>query len=158
MRVEKLLEKIAKCYVHKIIGLNPGYKNMDTYNWYSELIKPSWSPPSWLFGPVWMVLYILIAASFGTVFYKAFTGRLPWIKALPFALNLIFNFAFTPLQFGLRNNFLAAIDILLVLGTLIWAIVIIYPHICWVAYIQIPHLLWVLFATVLQLTITYLNR
>lgn len=80
------------------------------------------------------------------------------IIVLPFVLNLIFNFAFTPLQFGLKNNLLAAIDILLVLGTLIWAMVAIYPHARWIAYIQIPYLLWVSFATVLQLTITYLNR
>ncbi len=130
----------------------------NTYNWYSQLIKPRWSPPSYLFGPVWSVLYIIIAASFGTVFYKAFTKQIPWIVALPFILNLIFNFAFTPLQFGLKNNLLGAIDILLVLGTLIWAIIAIYPYVKWVAYIQTPYLLWVTFATVLQLTITYLNR
>lgn len=131
---------------------------MNSYNWYSQLIKPSWAPPSWVFGPVWTVLYALIAASFGTVFYKAFTGKIPRIVALPFVLNLVFNFAFTPLQFGLQNNLLAAIDILLVLGTLIWAMVAIYPHIRWVAYFQIPYLLWVSFATILQLSITFLNR
>ena len=82
------------------------------------------------------------------------------IQALPFALNLIFNFAFTPLQFGLKNNLLAAIDILLVLGTLIWALYAIWhasPEIRWVVYVNIPYLLWVTFATCLQLTITYLN-
>jgi tryptophan-rich sensory protein len=78
--------------------------------------------------------------------------------ALPFLLNLIFNLAFTPLQFGLRSNLLAAVDILLVLVTLVWAMMVIYPHARWIAYIQIPYLLWVSFATVLQLTITYLNR
>ena len=131
---------------------------MQTYNWYQQLIKPSWSPPSWLFGPVWSVLYVLIAISFGTVFYKFFTKQLPWIVVLPFALNLIFNFAFTPLQFGLKNNLLAAIDIIFVLITLIWAMRVIYPHARWIAYIQIPYLLWVSFATFLQLTITYLNK
>jgi len=131
---------------------------METYNWYMQLIKPSWAPPSWLFGPVWTVLYVIIAISFGTVFYKAFTKQVPSIVALPFVLNLVFNFAFTPLQFWLRNNLLASMDILFVLGTLIWAMVAIYPYIRWVAYIQIPHLLWVSFAIVLQLTITYLNR
>ena len=125
---------------------------------YAELIKPFWAPPSWLFGPVWTVLYAIIAATFGTVFYKAFTGKLPWIVALPFALNLVFNFAFTPLQFWLKNNLLAAIDIVLVLGTLIWALVAIWPHLRWVAYANIPYLLWVSFATILQLTVTYLNR
>lgn len=130
----------------------------NSYNWYSTLIRPSWAPPSWLFGPVWSVLYAVIAVSFGTVFYKAFTKQIPWIVALPFVLNLIFNFAFTPLQFGLKNNLLSAIDILCVLGTLVWAMVAIFPHARWIMYAQIPYVLWVSFATVLQLTITYLNK
>lgn len=131
---------------------------MPTADWYSQLIKPTWSPPAWLFGPVWSFLYLLIAASFGTVFYKTITGSLSWLVALPFVLNLMFNFAFTPLQFGLKSNLLASIDIILILGTLIWAIIAIYPHIRWVAYLQIPYLLWVSFAKILQLTITYLNK
>ena len=131
---------------------------MNTYNWYSQIIKPSWSPPSWLFGPVWTFLYVLIAVSFGKVFLMARKKEIALLVALPFILNLVFNLSFTPLQFGLKNNLLAAIDILLVLGTLIWAMVAIYPHARWIAYIQVPYLLWVSFATVLQLTITYLNR
>ena len=133
---------------------------MDTYSWYSTLIKPSWAPPAWVFGPVWALLYAIIAVSFGTVFYKAFRRQIPWLVALPFALNLIFNFAFTPLQFGLQNNLLAAGDILLVLGTLIWALTAVWrraPSLRWVVYVNVPYLLWVSFATVLQLTITYLN-
>ncbi len=131
---------------------------MNTYNWYSQLIKPSWSPPSWLFGPVWTFLYVLIALSFGWAFWLFFQKRIPWIVALPFLLNLIFNFAFTPLQFGLKNNLLAGIDILLVLGTLVWAMIAIYPYARWIAFIQTPYLLWTAFATVLQLTITWLNK
>lgn len=130
---------------------------MNTYNWYSQLVKPSWSPPSWVFGPVWTFLYVLIAISFGNVFLLAWQKKISLLIALPFILNLIFNFSFTPLQFGLQNNLLAAIDILLVLGTLIWAMIAIYSYAPWITYIQIPYLLWVSFATVLQLTITYLN-
>jgi translocator protein len=126
-------------------------------NWYVELIKPTWAPPSWLFGPVWSVLYFIIFVSFGYVFVKVWQGEIPKIVAIPFVLNLIFNAAFTPLQFGLQNNLLAAIDIALVLGTLIWALVIIYPYVAMVTYVNIPYLLWVCFATVLQFTITYLN-
>lgn len=129
----------------------------NAYNWYSQLIKPTWAPPSWLFGPVWTFLYILIAISFGKVFYMLFKKQIPFIVVLPFILNLFFNFIFTTLQFDLRNNFLASIDILLVLGTLIWAMKAIYPHARWISYMQIPYLAWVSFATVLQLTITYLN-
>lgn len=126
--------------------------------WYQELIKPVWAPPSWLFGPVWTFLYAIIFFSFGTVFYKTINKQIPAIVALPFILNLIFNFSFTYLQFGLKSNTLAAIDILLVLGTLIWAMIVIWPHLRWVALANIPYLLWVSFATILQLTITYLNK
>lgn len=131
---------------------------MQSNQWYQELIRPSWSPPSWLFGPVWTFLYILIAISFFRVFQYTLQKQISFVIALPFILNLIFNAAFTPLQFGLRNNFLAAIDIVLVLSTLIWAMIAIYPHQRWIAYMQIPYLLWVSFATILQLTITWLNR
>ncbi|MFA6024219.1 MAG: TspO/MBR family protein [Candidatus Gracilibacteria bacterium] len=131
---------------------------MDEITYYTELIKPLWAPPSWLFGPVWTVLYVLIFISFGFVFYKAFTRKIPRWVALPFLLNLIFNLSFTPIQFGLENNILASIDILLVLGTLIWAFVAVWPRFRWVVYANIPYLLWGSFATVLQLTITYLNR
>lgn len=130
----------------------------ESYNWYMTLIKPQWAPPGWVFGPVWTVLYVLIAVSFGAVFYKTFTGKLSWWIAFPFILNLVFNFAFTPLQFGLKSNALAACDILLVLVTMIWAFVVIWPHMRWVVYVNIPYLLWVVFATVLQLTITVMNR
>jgi translocator protein len=126
-------------------------------SWYLELIKPSWAPPAWLFGPVWSVLYIIIFISFGYVFYKAYTGAIAPLVALPFILNLICNAAFTPIQFGLKSNALAAIDITLVLVTLIWALVVVYPHSKWVALVNTPYLLWVCFATVLQFTVTYLN-
>lgn len=130
---------------------------METTTWYAQLIKPSWAPPSFLFGPVWTVLYVVIAISFGSVFLMAGQKKIAWMVALPFVLNLLFNFAFTPLQFGLRSNVLASIDILLVLITLIWAMRSIFPSAPWITYAQIPYLLWVTFATVLQLTITYLN-
>ncbi|NCT55602.1 tryptophan-rich sensory protein [bacterium] len=131
---------------------------MNSFVWYSKLIKPSWAPPSWIFGPVWSFLYVTIFISFGAVFLKVIKKEIPAIVILPFVLNLIFNAAFTPLQFGLKNNALALVDILLVLATLIWLMITIYPHLKWVTYAQVPYLLWVCFATILQVTVTYLNR
>ena len=131
---------------------------MRSTEWYATLVKPDWAPPSWLFGPVWTVLYAIIAVTFGSVFYRAFKGEIPFVVVLPFILNLVFNFLFTPIQFGLRNNLLAAVDIVLVLGTLVWALIAIWPHMRWVAYANIPYVIWVAFATVLQLTITFINR
>ena len=126
--------------------------------WYQKLKKPSWSPPSWIFAPVWTFLYILIVISFGKTFFAFRQGEIVFIVILPFILNLIFNFSFTTIQFGLKNNYLAALDILLVLGTLIWAMAVIFSFAPWITYLQIPYLLWVSFATILQLKVTYLNR
>ncbi len=131
---------------------------MESYPQYQEYIKPSRAPPAELFGPVWTMLYTLIVISFGTVLYKILKGKRPAKVGIPFALNLFFNLIFTRIQFGLENNLLAAIDILLVWATLIRAMITIYPYKKWVAYIQIPYLLWVTFATILQLTITWMNR
>ncbi len=137
--------------------------NNETFE-YSQLIRPEWAPPSWLFGPVWTVLYIIIAITFIYVFVKIWQGQWPKRLLWPFILNLVFNFAFTPIQFGLKNNFLAAADVLLVLGTLVWAMAAVWglrakwPQARWIVYALIPYLLWVSFATVLQLTITYLNK
>ena len=126
--------------------------------WYGQLAKPFFAPPAWVFGPVWTVLYVVIAISFGFVLLQALKRRLPFAVLLPFALNLLFNAAYTPIQFGLRNNLLASSDIVLVLGTLIWAMHVIWHRARWVALSNIPYLLWVGFATVLQLSITWLNR
>jgi len=130
---------------------------MEQYLWYQELIKPSWAPPAFLFGPVWSVLYTLIAISFGYVFYLFFRKRLPFVVALPFALNLLFNLLFSPIQFGFQNLFFATVDIFLVLGTLIWALIVIYPYARFVVYVNIPYFLWVSFATVLQVSVMILN-
>lgn len=130
---------------------------MDTYAWYAELTKPSWAPPASVFGPVWTVLYVGIFISFGAVFWMAVRRKIHWKVVIPFVLNLAANAAFTPLQFSLKSNLLASVDIVLVLVTLLWAMKAIYPHARWITYMQIPYVLWVSFATILQLTITYLN-
>jgi tryptophan-rich sensory protein len=130
---------------------------MNTYTWYKSLKKPSWAPPSWLFGPVWSVLYVIIAVTFGSVIFKAASGQIPPVVVLPFILNLIFNVIFTPIQFGLKNNQLAFADILLVDLTLIWSLTAVFPLMSWVSYANIPYLLWGSFATLLQLNVTLMN-
>lgn len=131
---------------------------MSTADWYQNLVKPSWAPPASVFGPVWTFLYTLIIISYGYVFYQFSKGKISFAVLLPFILNIAFNLIFTPIQFGLQNNYLALVDILLVLITLIWAIFVIFPVYRWVALINIPYLIWVIIATTLQITITYLNR
>lgn len=130
---------------------------MSSPEYYATLAKPFFAPPSWIFGPVWTVLYIIIAISFGYVFYLYFKKRIEARVLAPFLANLVFNFAYSPIAFGLQNLWLAALDIVLVLVTLVWFMMKIYPKVRWVALVNIPYLLWVSFATVLQLTITFLN-
>ena len=142
----------------KIFDLKRVYtKLVANYKLYSKYKRPSWAPPAWVFGPVWTFLYILIIISFGKVFIMSAGKEIAFAVALPFILNLIFNFAFTPIQFGLKNNLLAAIDVLLILFTLIWSMITIFPFVHWVTYLEIPYLIWVCIATTLQLTITKMN-
>lgn len=130
---------------------------MDWLEWYNTLNKPSWTPAPGVIGTIWQILYPMIAISFGFVFVQVIRKRLPIAIALPFILNLVFNLAFTPIQFMMRNLTLASIDILLVWGTLVWCIVAIWPYYRWVSLAQIPYLVWVSIATVLQLNINYHN-
>lgn len=125
---------------------------------YQKLMKPNWAPPAWVFGPVWSILYLIIIISFGFVIYQYIQEKISFIILLPFILNLIFNIIFNPILFWLENTLLAAIDALLILVTLLWALTVIFSITPWVTYSNIPYVLWVSFATVLQCTIAYLNR
>lgn len=133
------------------------FSSVNNYTEYANYIKPSWAPPSWLFGPVWTILYTIILISFGYIFYLYFKKKIKFSDTIPFILNLIFNFIFTPIQFGLNNYLFASIDILLVLITLVWLLVKVYKINKKVFYFNIPYLAWVSFATILELTVTYLN-
>ncbi|MDD5751474.1 MAG: tryptophan-rich sensory protein [Candidatus Peribacteraceae bacterium] len=125
--------------------------------WYASQKKPFFAPPAWIFGPVWSVLYVIIIVSFSFVVWKVIKGQWsPWVL-LPFGINLVANLAFSPIQFGLRNNLLAFVDILVVLGSLIWMIRTVAPLSPWVLWAQVPYLLWVSFATILQASVTWLN-
>ena len=73
------------------------------------------------------------------------------------AINLVTNLIFTPIQFGMRNLPLAAVDILIVWGTIIWMMIAVWQHYRWVAVAQVPNFVWVSLAAVLQLSITAMN-
>ena len=125
--------------------------------WYNGLIKPSWTPAPATIGLIWQLLYPIILISFGFVFVQMFRGKVGWMIALPFAINLAANLSFTAIQFGMRNLPLAAVDILVVWVTIIWMSIVVWKHHKWVAVAQVPYFVWVSLATVLQLSITWLN-
>jgi len=130
---------------------------MSWREWYDGLVKPAWTPEPATIGTVWQILYPIIFLTFTFVLVQALRKRLPWKAAAPFIVNLAANLAFTPIQFGLRNLLLAAVDILLVWGTIIWMMIAIWKYYRWVALAQIPYLAWVSIATVLQLSISWSN-
>ena len=130
---------------------------MHWLDWYNSLSKPSWTPAPATIGLIWQILYPVIVVSFGTVFVAALRRKVHWTVALPFAINLIANLIFTPIQFGWRNLPLAAVDILIVWGTILWMVASIWKYYRWVAVAQGPYFVWVSLATVLQLSITWMN-
>lgn len=130
---------------------------MSWMDWYESLNKPSWTPAPATIGLIWQILYPIIIVTFGFVFLQTFRKRLPWLVALPFGLNLIANVMFTPIQFGLRNLPLAALDIAIVWLTIVWMIAAIWKHHRLIALAQIPYLIWVTIASCLQFSITLAN-
>src|SRR3954462_5486813 len=125
--------------------------------WYNSLAKPSWTPSPSTIGLVWQILYPIILVTCLFVFVQAVRRKIPRRVAMPFAINLVANLIFTPIQFGLRNLPLASLDILIVWATILWMIAAVWKHYRWVALAQVPYLIWVSIATVLQLSITWMN-
>jgi tryptophan-rich sensory protein len=127
-------------------------------DWYQSLAKPSWTPTPRTIGLILQILYPIIIATFGYVFVQATRGRLPLVVVLPFAINLVANLIFTPIQLGNGKSPLATGDILVIWGTKIWMMLAIWPHYRWVAAAQVPYFFWVSIATVLHRSITWMNR
>lgn len=125
---------------------------------YSDYRRPRFSPPAYIFGIVWPILYILIIISYGIVVSKLMNGEISWIILIPFIINIVANLSYTYFQFKLQNFFLALIDILIVLITIIITMIVIWPYSHLVVYLQIPYLCWVSFAPYLQISIFTLNR
>ncbi len=125
--------------------------------WYEQLIKPPWTPPPWVFGTAWSVLYPIIFVTFGFVLVQIVRGKIPLWVGIPFLINLLTNLAFMPIFSGWRNLWFATADVLVIWGTIVWAIVAVWPYARWVAILQIPYLLWVTFAGVLIVYILIAN-
>lgn len=133
----------------------------NTQSWYAELIKPTWAPDPSLFGKVWSVLYVMIIITFIYTCVKTFgNGNNLWPKYIfyIFTFNIVVNLLFTPLQFVLRNLPLAMADIVLILISCFALVYYIFPYSKVISFLLVPYTIWVCIATVLQGTITYLNR
>jgi tryptophan-rich sensory protein len=127
-------------------------------DFYDTLVKPTWAPAPPVFGIVWSVLYPIIIVVFGYVIVKVARGEFPASLLVPVLINVVANVAFTPIQFGLRNLILAEVDIVIVLVTIVWSMIAIWPHSRVASLALTPYLVWVGIATALQTSITVLNR
>lgn len=125
--------------------------------WYAGLNKPSWNPPSWVFGPVWSALYTLMAVAAWLVWSRG--GWKTQGRALTLYLGqLVLNAAWTPLFFGLHRPDLALIDITALFVMIVATMVAFFKVHRVAGLLLLPYLLWVGFASVLNFTLWWMNR
>ncbi len=127
-----------------------------TDGWYADLAKPAWNPPSWVFGPVWTTLYIMMAVGAWLVWqrggWKAQRGPLT-LYLVQWSLNALW----TPLFFGLQRPGLAFAEIL-VLAAAIYGTLVVFWRVRPVdGALLVPYALWTSFAAVLNFTLWRMN-
>jgi len=122
--------------------------------WYPGIAKPSWTPPSWLFGPVWTLLYVMMAVAAWMVWRRVGFGTALGVFALQLALNTLWSFLF----FGLKAPAIAAVEIVALWGSIVATIALFAAVDVVAAWLLAPYLLWVTFASALNIAIWKLNR
>jgi translocator protein len=130
---------------------------VSTDGWYAGLVKPSWSPPSWLFGPVWTVLYVLMAVS-AWLIWRSEGWRLQKLPLSLFLVQLALNALWTPLFFGLHNSGLAFAEIVLLWIALTGTFLLFCRVQRLAGALLFPYLLWVSFAAALNFSLWRLNN
>ncbi len=124
--------------------------------WYRELCKPSWRPPDWLFGPVWLVLYIMIAVS-GWLVWQADSSDGVTAALVVYALQLVLNGLWSVIFFRLHRPDWAFVEIIALLVFIIVTIVLFHRLNELAAYLLLPYACWVGFAAVLNFRVWRLN-
>ncbi len=125
--------------------------------WYESLNKPSFSPPNFVFGPVWTTLYILMGVSFYLAFSKAKTKKVKKDLSLLYVIQLILNAFWSIAFFGLRSHFLGAVVIISLWLAIVVMIIRFFRVLPLAGVLNLPYFLWVSFASYLNFWIYYLN-
>lgn len=126
-------------------------------SWYVTLTKPFFSPPNWIFGPVWTTLYVMMGISLYLVWKQGLENRHIRSAFVLFIVHLFVNGAWSILFFGFQEPFLAFIDIIILLGMIMVLIFKFWPINKIASILLLPYLLWVSFATLLNYSIWQLN-
>jgi len=124
--------------------------------WYAGLEKPFFSPPNWLFGPVWTLLYVLMGVSSYLVFIRPASAERK-IGLDVYGVTLVLNFAWSFLFFYFRSPGMALVDIVILWFFILGMIIQFYRVRPVAGLLQIPYLLWVTFATMLNGAVWWLN-
>lgn len=127
-------------------------------SWYNLLVKPAFSPPNYIFAPVWIILYLMMAISVYFISEKSKENKEAVDILNLFWIHLFFNVAWSIIFFGFRNIFLAFIDIIIILIFIIILMIKSYKINNIVTWLLLPYLLWVSFASVLNYFILILNK
>ena len=157
----KLVASIIVCELAGIIGSFFTIQSIPT--WHAALIKPDFSPPNWLFGPVWTILYLLMGLAVYLIWIKVDLKQFNWknwkkfIALFFFKIQLILNVLWSYLFFGLKNPFYGLIEIVLLWIFILATIISFYRENKTAAYLLIPYLIWVSFAAFLNYNIWLLN-
>lgn len=149
MNYKKLIISLALPQIAGIIGSL--FTSPAISTWYANLQRPSFSPPNWIFGPVWILLYFLMGLSVYLIWEK--NQKATWL----FWIHLIFNATWSIIFFGLQNPGLAFINIIIIWILIIALIIKFYKINKLSSYLLVPYLLWVSFASILNYFIWYLN-
>ncbi|MFE4053557.1 TspO/MBR family protein [Streptomyces sp. YIM B13518] len=148
-----LILLLAVCYAVAALG---GLAASDSASTYRSLDRPAWAPPSWLFGPVWTVLYATIAFSAWLVLRHRSPARTR-TEIVFWSAQLALNLAWTPLFFGAGRYGLAFLDICLLLAALGTTMFLFRRRSRAASLLLVPYALWVLYAAALNLAIWRLN-
>lgn len=151
----KFSAMILGSFICLTLGILSGYvAQAGDSQWFSSLNKPNFNPPSWVFGPVWTLLYIMMGAALGKIWHDR--KQMPWLLGL-FVIQFIFNLAWSPLFFYFHRIDLALYDILLLWVSLLLFLFYSYGKTS-IFLLILPYFLWVSFATVLNLNIYLLAQ
>lgn len=124
--------------------------------WYASLKKPSWNPPGWIFGPVWVALYTMMGISAWLVWQRGeFAGQRRPLTL--FLVQLTLNAVWSPLFFGLHSPALAFVEIVLLWLAIVATFCTFHPVSQVAAWLLMPYVAWVGFAAVLNFTLWRLN-
>ena len=125
--------------------------------WYSTLVKPDINPPSWIFGPVWTTLYILMGISAFLIWEKGLDRKDTRTALWAFGIQLILNSSWSIIFFGLHNPGWAFLNIIVLWLTILLTMILFYKISRPAMYLLIPYILWVTFASYLNYSIWILN-